>query len=242
MRKSLLLAGACALGFAIATPASAYIVFDPTNYSQNLLSAVRALEQINNQITSLQNQAQMLVNQAKNLTKFDFSALNELKQTIAKTKSLIDQAKGLNFDLSSMEKQFQQLFPKEYAAGVSGDQILADVRKRWEQSRSALETAMKVQSQVSENLSSDESTLSDLVSRSQSAGGILQATQATNQLLALQAKQAIDAARLKLTQDRATATEQARTVAEEERAREVRRRFMGDGTGYTPATVRVFRD
>ena len=41
------------------------IVFDPNNYAQNVLTAARELQQINNQITSLQNQAQMLINQAK---------------------------------------------------------------------------------------------------------------------------------------------------------------------------------
>ena len=43
------------------------IVYDPTNYAQNLLTAARTLEQINHQITSLQNEATMLINQAKNL-------------------------------------------------------------------------------------------------------------------------------------------------------------------------------
>ena len=43
-------------------------VFDPSNYSQNLLTAARTLEQVNNQILSLQNEAQMLINQARNLT------------------------------------------------------------------------------------------------------------------------------------------------------------------------------
>jgi P-type conjugative transfer protein TrbJ len=33
------------------------IVFDPTNYVQNVLTAARSLQQINNQITSLQNEA-----------------------------------------------------------------------------------------------------------------------------------------------------------------------------------------
>ncbi|TKT82444.1 P-type conjugative transfer protein TrbJ [Aquamicrobium sp. LC103] len=242
MNKSVLLAGACAIGLTLAAPASALIVYDPTNYSQNLLSAVRALEQINNQITSIQNEAQMLINQAKNLTSLDFSALNDLKQTIAKTKSLIDQAQGLSFDIDSMEQQFKQLYPQEYAASVSNDDMVQQARERWERSREALETAMLMQSQVSENLGADEGTLGDLVNRSQSAAGILEATQATNQLLALQAKQAIDAARLKLAQDRAVAAEQARAITEEERAREVRRRFMGDGNGYSPATVRLFRD
>ena len=174
-----------------------------------MLSAVRALDQVNNQIKSLQNEAQSLLNQTKNLTSLDFSALNELKQSVAKTERLISEAEGLSFDISAMERQFQQLYPKEYAASASSDQILADVRKRWEQSRAALETAMKMQAQVSENLASDEAALGDLVTRSQSATGNLDATQATNQLLALQAKQAIDASRLKLSQHRAVAAEQA---------------------------------
>jgi len=42
------------------------IVFDPSNYAENVLQAARALEQINNQIQSLQNEAQMLINQAHN--------------------------------------------------------------------------------------------------------------------------------------------------------------------------------
>ena len=53
-------------------------MFDPNNYAQNVLTAARALQQINNQITSLQNQAQMLINQAKNLANLPFSSLQQL--------------------------------------------------------------------------------------------------------------------------------------------------------------------
>jgi P-type conjugative transfer protein TrbJ len=53
-------------------PAPAYaqfggIVYDPSNYSQNILTAARTLEQINNQIRQLQNQATSLINEARNL-------------------------------------------------------------------------------------------------------------------------------------------------------------------------------
>ncbi len=41
---------------------AAWPVFDATNFAQNILQASRALEQINNQIRSLQNQATMLQN------------------------------------------------------------------------------------------------------------------------------------------------------------------------------------
>ena len=50
--------GAACLAFAcVCAPARAQmIVYDPSNYAQNVLQAARALQQINNQITSLQNQ------------------------------------------------------------------------------------------------------------------------------------------------------------------------------------------
>ena len=62
------------------------LVFDPSNYAQNVLTAARALQQINNQIVSLQNQAQMLINQAKNLATLPFSSLLQLEQSIQRTR------------------------------------------------------------------------------------------------------------------------------------------------------------
>ena len=41
-----------------ASPAGAQlVVYDPTNYASNVLQAARALEQVNNQIQSLSNEA-----------------------------------------------------------------------------------------------------------------------------------------------------------------------------------------
>ena len=240
MKKTLLSIAAAAL-FAVAPAAHAqWVVIDPTNLAQNLMTAANTLEQINNQIKQLQNQAQSLTNQAKNLTGLDFSALNELRAALSATNRLIQQAQGLAFNVQQMETQFQQLYPESFSATVSSGQMVLDARKRWTNSLDALRTATKVQSQAVQNFASDESTLTDLVNRSQSAVGALQATQATNQLLALQARQAIQAQQLQITQDRATALEQARQVAVHERAREVRRRFMGSGTPYTPQTVNFY--
>ena len=223
-------------------PASALTVFDPSNFVQNTLTAVRTLEQINNQIKQLQNQAQSLMNQAKNLTGLDFSALNELRAALSATNQLIQQAQGLAFNVSQMEAEFQRLYPDAYTAAISGTQMATDARSRWRNSLEALRTATKVQSQAVQNFTADEKALTDLVNRSQSAVGALQATQATNQLLALQARQSIQAQQLQITQNRASALEQARVIAVQERAREVRRRFIGDGTPYTPQAVNFYRD
>ncbi|MNV15944.1 hypothetical protein D3C71_1066910 [compost metagenome] len=242
MKKTLLAVATAALMSALPAAHAQWVVIDPTNLAQNLMTAANTLEQINNQIKQLQNQAQSLTNQAKNLTSLDFSALNELRAALSATNQLIQQAQGLAFNVQQMEAQFQQLYPESFSATVSSGQMVLDARKRWTNSLDALRTATKVQSQAVQNFASDESTLTDLVNRSQSAVGALQATQATNQLLALQARQSIQAQQLQITQDRAAALEQARQVAVQERAREVRRRFMGAGTPYTPAAVNFYSE
>ena len=67
-----LLAVPLALSPVLSTPAAAqWIVYDPTNYAQNVLTAARTLQQVNQQITQLQNEAQMLINQARNLASLD---------------------------------------------------------------------------------------------------------------------------------------------------------------------------
>jgi P-type conjugative transfer protein TrbJ len=240
MKKTLLSIAAAILVSALPAAHAQWVVIDPTNLVQNILTAARALEQINNQVRQLQNEAQMLTNQAKNLTSLNFSSLNQLRTTLSTTNQLLQQAQGLSLNLSQMETQFAQLYPTAYTASTSGNQMAQDAQQRWQNSLEALRTATEVQSQAAQNFASDEQTLTDLVNNSQSAVGSLQATQATNQLLALQARQAIQAQQLQLTQDRAVALEQARQVAVQERAREVRRRFQGDGTPYTPTTVNYY--
>lgn len=239
--KKTSLAVAAAILTALAPAAHAqWVVIDPTNLVQNILTAARTLEQINNQIRQLQNEAQMLTNQARNLTNLDFSALAELRAALSATNQLIQQAQGLAFNVSQMEADFRRLYPDSYTAAISGTQMALDARTRWRNSLEALRTATQVQSQAVQNFATDERTLTDLVNRSQSAVGALQAMQATNQLLALQSRQAMQAQQLQITQDRAAALEQARQVAVQERAREVRRRFQGDGTPYTPAAVSFY--
>ena len=217
-----------------------WAVIDVTNLVQNTMTAARTLEQINNQVRQLQNQAQSLINQARNLASLPFNVVNQLRANLATTQQLIAQAQGLAFQVQSMDQQFARLYPQQYAATVSGDQMYQDAHQRWQNTLNGLQTAMQMQAQVSQNVTDDQGVLTDLVGQSQSATGALQAMQATNQLLALQAKQSIQTQQLQLTQGRATSLELARQAAAVERGREVTRRFLGTGTAYTPQSVNFY--
>jgi P-type conjugative transfer protein TrbJ len=217
-----------------ATPAAAIPVFDASNYAQNILTAARALSQINNQIQSLQNEAQMLLNQAKNLSRLDFPQIQQLRQRLQEIDQLMGQAQGIDFKIGTLDQQFRGLFPTDLATLARRDQRVALARSQLETAMGAFRSTMDVQSRIVASVHDDAETLAAIVERSQGAEGSLQAQQATNQLLALTAKQQLQIQTLMASQFRAEALEQARRGQIEREARDARARFLGDGRAYTP--------
>jgi P-type conjugative transfer protein TrbJ len=217
-----------------------FAVIDPANLAQNILTAARTLTQIENQIRQLENDAQMLLNEAKNLKHLDYNSLKRLRTALATTRRLFDEAHGLAYDVERAQRQFADVYPAEYSAATARTKLVTDALERWKNSREALGTTLQVQAQATQNFADDEAILADLVGASQSAEGALQASQATNQLLALQTRQLIQSQQLQIAQNRAEALEHSRAIAAEERSRELRRRFMKPTTTYTPEAVDLF--
>src|SRR3546814_6352436 len=87
---------------------------------------------------------------------------------------------------------------------------------------------MAVLAQVVENVAADARALSAIVAKSQGAEGSLQAQQATNQLLALTAKQQFQIQNMMAAQYRAETIERARRAQAEIDARAATTRFLGD--------------
>jgi len=215
-------------------PAGALTVFDPSNYSQNVLQAARALQQINNQVQSLQNQVLMLQNMARNLQHLDYSSLGSITTALRNINLLMARAEGIAFQIDTTEREFARLYPKQYEATVTSDALARDARGRWEHSMDALRQTMLVQAQVVQNVEADSGELARLVTQSQAAMGNLQALQATNQLIALSTKQQLQAQEMVAAQYRAEALERARAAAAQEQARAQFSRFLGDSSAYTP--------
>jgi P-type conjugative transfer protein TrbJ len=244
IRAALLAATALSLPLSFApilvAPASAqWIVYDPTNYAQNVLQAARALEQINNQITSLQNEAQMLINQARNLASLPYSSLQRLQQSVQRTQQLLGQAQNIAFDVQQVDRAFQTTYGNA-SLTASDQQLIADARTRWQNTVGGLQDAMRVQAGVVGNIDTNRNEMSALVGQSQGATGALQATQAGNQILALQAQQLADLTAVVAADGRARALADAERAAAAEQGREQRRRFLTPGSGYQPGSARMF--
>ena len=202
------------------------IVYDPTNYASNVLQAARALSQINNQITQIQQQASSLINEARNLASLPLSTVDTLQQQVRQTQQLLGEAQRIAYNVQDIQQTFNGRYK---GAGLTGTnaQMVANANARWEDSVGAFEDALKVQAGVVGNIDGARSTMNSLVTASQSATGALQAAQAGNQLLALQSQQLADLTAAIAAQGRAQALDAARQAAIEAEGRERFRRFFG---------------
>ncbi len=203
------------------------VVYDPSNYAQNLLQAGRALQQINNQVTILQNQTQMLLNEARNLTSLPYSAASPIDQSIARTQQLLNQA-------------FTRSYPQSYPPSTSPQQLAADAQTRWQNALAGYQDALRVQAGIVQGLDISRIQTSGLLTSSQSATGLLQASQAGNQLIALQTRQLLDLTALIAAQSRAQSLDGARLTASQEQGRTQLNQFLSPGRGYQPQTVQMF--
>lgn len=124
---------------------------------------------------------------------------------------------------------------------ASDTQLITDARTRWQNTVGGLQDAMRTQATVVGNLSTNATQMSALVGASQSATGALQATQAGNQLLALQAQQLADLTAVISANGRAQALQSAEQAAAAQ-GQEQRRRFLTPGTGYQPGAAQMFHN
>jgi P-type conjugative transfer protein TrbJ len=241
---ALALAVPVALSPMLASPAHAQfgfgrIVYDPSNYAQNVLTAARTLEQINNQITSLQNEAQMLINQARNLASLPYSALQQIQQNVSRTQQLLAQAQNIAFDVQNIDQAFQRQYGN-VSLSATDAQLVADARDRWQNTVGGLQDAMKVQAGVVGNIDSNRAEMATLVGQSQGATGALQATQAGNQILALQSQQLSDLIAMLAANGRSEALIEAERATAAEQGRVQRERFLTPGSGYQPGNAQMF--
>lgn len=241
--RALLAAVAIVAGLSIGSaPAfGQFAVIDAASLKEAVIEAGQSLQQINNQITQIQQFVQMLQNEERNLTSLPLSIVQQLDQSISQITALMGQAEGLVYNVQNVEAQFQRFYPRSIGAATPDFQLSADAQTRWQYSLASFQNTMEVQSQIVQQLSVDQAQMDGLVAQSQGAVGALQATQAGNQLIALHAKQLAALQALLAAQARSQALEQARSAAAEGQGYAQFQRFLGAGPGdYSAVPVTMF--
>ena len=165
---------------------SAFIVFDPSNFAQSIIQTIRLLQSNINEARMIANQVISIANEVKNLKSLPFDIINDFSTQFSDLFSTVGSVNGLMQNLSSLQAQFEELYPNflDVYDPVSRSSMATDAKKWVQTTRDMILGASKTGAQVLQDLPSSQEQLEHLMSDSQGAVGILQATQAGNQIAA----------------------------------------------------------
>jgi P-type conjugative transfer protein TrbJ len=208
-------------------------VFDPANFQQNLLTAARALEQINNQVRVLQNQVLMIARMDQNLVRLGGTMSPDLQNALGSINTLLRAGDGIALRLAATQSGYDQLFSKQASAALTHDDVLRNAKARWDEEYAAFQRAALLQGRIADGIETDTGLLATALGRSRDAVGALEAAQAGNELTALNVKQSLALQGLLAAQYRAETTKRARDLASEDEARQRFKSFLGTGSAYT---------
>lgn len=213
-----------------APAASAQVaVYDPANHAQNILQAVRALQELDNQVRQLAHEIDMIEKMARDLETLPVNVASAIiRDRINRIEELIRDAEGIMSSVDAVEQEFDNAYPESYGdTPPPSKDLVAHARARWEVSRSAHKHVLMMAAEAQSANSADADALSGVIAESQGAAGNLQALQASNQINALTTQQLMQIEALLAASARAEALDTARELAEEERGRARLRAFLG---------------
>lgn len=203
-----------------ASPAGAQLaVYDPANHVENALQAARALQ-------SLTNEAQMLINQARQLAASPYSHLTGASKTLSDIADLAGDVRGVAADISRLEQQFEELYPA-LVDGLDPAAARAQAKGRAATARATAQDLATTAAELERLAAARESRMSGALSASEAAGGETAAIQSSTQMLAVLAEDLGSLRALMSAQSRLMAEQAARQAAERTAGDAARRAFYG---------------
>lgn len=193
------------------------IVNDPLNLVQTTWTAARTLQSNVNEVVQINNQVQSLLNEAKQLVALPMSYVEQIEAEIQKYYDLMNEGQAMAYRVQGMAQQFQALYDTAVTGGGTGT-VLHRAQAVLRQVKAAGRVGMEAQA-IYDRLLAQQTTTKRLVTASQGAVGQLQATQATNQLLAVLGDQQASLQQLTATMGRVQVSYIMREVVAEEQAR-----------------------
>jgi P-type conjugative transfer protein TrbJ len=185
-----------------------FVVFDPANFGESIMTELNTLTTTVNQITQIAHQITQISNEIKNLQQFPKSisgqALGQYVQQYTQLVNSIGQINGIAQNVTTLTQKYNSAFPNTPVNGGNGtsltpQQINAQVSGYLTQTRSVYQGAYSTQAQVMQSLGADSANIQSIATQSGASSGNLDAQQASAQLQTQIASQL-----LKLNQQMAT--------------------------------------
>ncbi|MHB2268068.1 P-type conjugative transfer protein TrbJ [Pseudaminobacter salicylatoxidans] len=169
------------------------------NNVQLLEQSGQGVTQINNQVTQITNQMTQIQNQLdqyrtmlQNLEKLPDNIWGQAQQDLNQLRNLVQQGDGIAFSMGGLDDVLKQRFPsfEEFASGVKGGENYSDQYQSWSQTnRDTIGGTLAQAGLTAQQFDSEQSTMRELQSQSQSAVGQMQALQVGHSIASQQVEQ-----------------------------------------------------
>ena len=175
------------------TPAQAIFCSNCSTFTQQMFQYAKDVQTALNTAQSLATQIQQYQNMVQQGIALPNRIFSQITGDLQKVVSVYNNAKSLGRDISNFDQKFKDQF-KDYdqwlKAGDFSAQASADRYKNWsEQGMDNARTAMESAGINVSSFADENNTLDQIVARSQSASGRLQAIQAGNEIAAQNVQQ-----------------------------------------------------
>jgi type IV secretion system protein TrbJ len=175
-------------GSSIQSSKAQWVVVDPTNLVENIISALQNTQTVLNQITQISHEVQSLAYQAQNLQNMPSSVANTVVgQYTTQFGSLVSAMQAINGiakNVATLTSQYNATYPNTALAQgpLSNANVMSQLTGWLNQSRSVYQGAYNTQAQVMASMPADTTNIRALLQTSGSSQGALDAIQTGNQI------------------------------------------------------------
>jgi type IV secretion system protein TrbJ len=175
-------------GSAIQSSRAQWVVVDPTNLVENIISALQNTQTVLNQITQISHEVQSLAYQAQNLQSMppsvSSSVVGQYTTQFGSLVSAMASINGIAQNVAKLTGQYNATYPNTALAQgpLSNANVMSQLTTWLNQSRSVYTGAYNTQAQVMASLPADTANVRTLLQTSGSSQGALDAIQTGNQI------------------------------------------------------------
>jgi P-type conjugative transfer protein TrbJ len=165
-----------------------FVVVDPANLIENIVSALQNVQTVLNQITQISHEVQSLAYQSQNLQSMPSSVANTVvSQYTTQFGSLVSAMQAINGiakNVATLTAQYNATYPNTGLGQgpLSNANVMSQLTGWLTQSRSVYQGAYNTQAQVMATMPADTTNIRALLQTSGSSQGALDAIQTGNQI------------------------------------------------------------
>lgn len=191
---------------AVLSPLPSLALFgDATEWTQLLNNAElvgiagQSAEQVQNQLTQIgqsaqqiQNQIQIYQNMLQNTLQLPNHVWGQVESDFTQLQSLVNQGQSIAFSMGSLDDVLKQRFQSfsEFKTGLANGETFSSSYQQWsDTNRDTIAATLRAAGLTSEQFATEEATMAQLRSMSESSVGQMQALQVAHQIATQQVEQ-----------------------------------------------------